>query len=139
MNFVEQLRVEKNLLKESIAFWLKLRKYNASSNTGKDIEKVQYALLRQTHTLEKGMSLREPKKGFGQEKALNLLNALFDYANRYATIDREYLQYPVNTLLAYITYIKKQGIAIDKIEKKFQALIDISGITPEIGKVELLK
>ena len=76
MNFINQLRVEKNLLKESLSFWHKLRRFNASTHTVDDVEKMQYVLLRQTHTLEKGMSMRNPRLGFGQAKALRLIDEL---------------------------------------------------------------
>lgn len=39
MGLINQLRIEKNYLFESINFWLKLRKYNASNHTSSDIEK----------------------------------------------------------------------------------------------------
>ena len=68
MSFINQLRVEKNLLKESISFWLKLRKYNASSHTEKDLEKTKYVLSRLVHTIEKGMSMRTPRKGLVSRK-----------------------------------------------------------------------
>lgn len=37
MGLINQLRIEKNYLFESINFWLKLRKYNASNHTSSDI------------------------------------------------------------------------------------------------------
>lgn len=47
-------------------------RYNASSKSWEDKTKADYLILRQAHTLEKGMSLRSPREGFGKEKALRL-------------------------------------------------------------------
>ena len=134
MNFINQLRVEKNLLKESLSFWHKLRRFNASTHTVDDVEKMQYVLLRQTHTLEKGMSMRNPRLGFGQAKALRLIDELIVYAKKYADVDREYLQYPINTLYTYIEYTKSHGIEIFEIEKKYNFLVGLSKLTPQKGK-----
>lgn len=134
MNFINQLRVEKNLLKESLSFWHKLRRFNASTHTVDDVEKMQYVLLRQTHTLEKGMSMRNPRLGFGQAKALRLIDELIVYAKKYANVDREYLQYPINTLHTYIEYTKSHGTEIFEIEKKYNFLVGLSKLTPQKGK-----
>ena len=91
-------------------------------------------LLRQTHTLEKGMSMRNPRLGFGQAKALRLIDELIVYAKKYADVDREYLQYPINTLYTYIEYTKSHGIEIFEIEKKYNFLVGLSKLTPQKGK-----
>lgn len=134
MSFIDQLRVEKNLLKESISFWLKLRKFNASSHTEKDIEKTQYVLSRLVHTIEKGMSMRTPRKGFGQQKVLSILGKLIDYANNFASQDRDFLQYPINALYSYINYTKSCDVDIPEIESKFNELLEISKLKPESHK-----
>ena len=131
MGFINQLKVEKNLLKESIFFWLKLRKYNASSHTENDIEKTQYTLSRLVHTIEKGMSMRNPRKGFGQQKVDIVLDYLIDYAKKFAKQDKSFLQYPINAIYSYIQYTTECGVEILNIESKFKRLIELSGMQPE--------
>ena len=134
MGFIDQLKVEKNLLKECISFWLKLRKYNASSHTENDLEKTQYVLSRLVHTVEKGMSMRNPRKGFGQQKVDHVLDCLMDYAKRFAGQDKAFLQYPINALYSYIKYTKSCGVEIPGIESKFADLLKMSKLSPEESK-----
>lgn len=108
---------------EAIYFWVKTVKYNASNHTDKDIEKMQYTLLRENHTIEKGMSMRAPKKGFGQAKVLALLERIDKYVDRYFDIDSQFLEYPLSTIKNYIDYTKRMGVEIPQIESAFNALL----------------
>lgn len=134
MSIINQLRLEKNYLKEALDFWIKLRKFNASNHTVKDIEKYQYSLSRKTHTVEKGMSMRTPRKGFGQKKVTELLDELIDYAYRYHEQDKMFLVYPINTIYTYIEYTKSNCVDIPIIEEKLKNLTDYTGINPVLNK-----
>ena len=74
-----EISMEKRFIKEAYHFYLLLSKYNASHHTDEDMEKMQYTLLRENHVIEKGMSMRNPRKGFGQKKVANLLKRLQKY------------------------------------------------------------
>ncbi len=130
MKIIDYFRVEKNLLKESLFFWLKLRKYNASIHTDCDIEKSQYVLLRKTHTIEKGLSMRNPRKGFGQQKVKEIIDELLKYNEIFGGEDRVFLKYPIRTIYAYIQYTKNNGVDINLIEEKFMQLVLQTGYTP---------
>lgn len=71
--------LEETFIKEAIIFWKLTSKYNASHHTDSDMEKMQYTILRENHVIEKGMSMRNPRKGFGQEKVIKLLVRLKKY------------------------------------------------------------
>ena len=118
-----RLKLEFNYFRESCRFWWLTRKYNASSCTDKDIEKMQYTLLRENHTIEKGLSLRDPRKGFGQQKVTHLIERLSEYYNLYGAIDPIFLQYPLATIKYYIDYTKKNGVEIPYIESVFKELL----------------
>lgn len=130
MEIINHLRVEKNLLKEVFFFWIKLRKYNASVFTERDMEKSQYVLLRKTHTIEKGLSMRNPRKGFGQQKVKDLIGELLVYNETFGKDGTSFLQYPVNTINTYILYTKRNNVEINDIEQDFVQLIQQSGIKP---------
>lgn len=130
---IRKIRTELNLklrfLFEAYHFWRVTCKYNASSNTDNDIEKMQYTLSRETHTIEKGMSLRDPRKGFGQEKVKNLIFRLEKYCSHYAQTDSLFLEYPLGTIKYYIEFTKKNGFEIPEIEKAFLRLVQSAGKT----------
>lgn len=125
--FRKYINLHKSFIEEMIYFWKLTVKYNASNHTDKDIQKMQYTLLRENHTLEKGMSMRNPRKGFGQEKAINLINRLHKYIDLYGEKDMKFLDYPLRTIKGYINYTKENGIDIPQIENNFAFLLKRAG------------
>ena len=109
---------------ESILFWFSLRKHNASVKTTACREKMEYTLLRENHVIEKGMSLRNPKVGFGQKKVLDLCKKLLKYKKLYSCENSKFLNYPISTIKRYIDYTKKTGIAIPEVESAWMNLSD---------------
>ncbi len=132
--------LEKNYIQEAINFWRLTSKYNASHHTDEDIEKMQYTLLRENHIIEKGMSMRNPRKGFGQEKVYALLERLQKYLKLYG--DKEFIRYPLSTIKNYILYTEERGTPLPKIKNKYNELeenIGIGVVIPHAGIVELTK
>ncbi len=115
--------IKKQFLIEAIGFYQSLSRHNASIHTDDSISKMQYTLLRENHVIEKGLSMRNPRKGFGQQKVLALLGRLKKYIKLYAEKDNAFLEYPLSTIASYIEYTKRQGIEIPVIEKEYTALL----------------
>lgn len=111
------------IVRECMAFGLSLLKYNASVDTDNDLYKMQYTLLRENHVIEKGMSMRSPHKGFGQQKVLALLSRLFLYNERYGEEDKNFLLYPLSTVKRYICYTETSGVQIPEIKELFDKLL----------------
>lgn len=135
-------------LGEMLSYWKRLCRYNASIRTNRDIKKMQYTLLRENHIIEKGMSMRHTRRGFGQEKVTTLIKHLRLYNRKFGAIDNTFLNYPLSTIKAYIAYQHHDDIEIPNIENDFQLLCNEAGIsantlsTPagiEILKAENLK
>ena len=122
MKLIQQLRSEKRFFFESLNYWKKLRKFNASSHTTDDIEKMQYTLLRLVHTIEKGMSMRNPRKGFGQKKVMKIISSLNHYCDLYLDVDSLFLKYPLITIGKYIEYTQSKGVDIAHIENVYNRL-----------------
>lgn len=110
-----------NLLRECWAYFKQLRLHNASLNTNESKGKMQYTLLRENHVIEKGMSMRHPKLGFGQEKVQVLIARLGLFYQLHG--DKEFLIYPLTTIKSYIAYTKSRHVAIDDIEENFTQLL----------------
>ena len=113
----------KNAVKARKAFKRLQKRYNASLNSEKDRIKQRYLLLREAHTIEKGMSLRQPRKGFGKGKALHLVEGLQAYKNRFG-LDGT-MEYPIRVLRSYIKYTEDSGVDIPEITRSFGE-IDLS-------------
>lgn len=110
-------------------FWMLTHQYNATNHTDEDIQKMQFTLLRENHVIEKGMSMLNPRQGFGKEKVIVLIERLFKYVALYGQQDSAFLAYPFSTIQTYIDYMKKNSEPIPEIEQRFQQLLQMA---PEI-------
>lgn len=115
--------MEERFIKEAFRFWKLTSKYNASHHTDDDMVKMQYTLLRENHVIEKGMSMRKPRKGFGQQKVESLLIRLNKYFTLYGNVDKEFLNYPLSTIKTYIEYTEQGGTEIPKIKAQYNELV----------------
>ena len=122
-----ELRLQKIYLSEAYHFWRLTVKYNATHHTDDDLQKMQYTLSRETHTIEKGMSMRNPRKGFGQQKVTNLIGRLKKYCTLYLDQDSAFLEYPLSTIKTYIEYTYNTGVEIPEIAKAFAELLQMAG------------
>lgn len=118
-----KIRLTSTFMVEACHFFKLTMKYNASVNTDNDIEKIQYTILRENHTIEKGLSMRNPKKGFGQKKVLNLLKRLDKYLTTYYELDSAFMDYPLSTINNYIQYTKSNGVEIPIIETMYKQMV----------------
>lgn len=128
---LSRLPLSIQFLIETITYWRRLCRYNASINTDSDKDKMQFTLLRENHIIEKGMSMRNTRKGFGQAKVSALIKRLRIYNNKYGQQDKQFLLYPLATIKEYINYQKADGIEIGNIEKAFRVLCDEVSINPD--------
>lgn len=128
MSLIDWLTIHKTFIADSLSFWWSQVRYNASSRTEADREKMEYVLLRETHTLEKGLSLRSPRKGFGQQKVLDLMAHLTDYHQRFGKANPDYLKYPLSVISHWMDYTLAQGVAVDAISQQLEALKQKSGL-----------
>ena len=120
------VKVNRAMRKDWRAFKKLQKRYNASLNNERDREKQRFLLIRETHTIEKGMSLRNPRKGFGKGKAKHLIERLKEYKDRFG-IDGM-LDYPIRVLRSYISYTEANGVDITEIKNMFSDIdIALSG------------
>lgn len=118
-------------LLEVLGYWRRLCKYNASRNTDRDMQKMQYTLLRENHIIEKGMSIRQTHHAFGQAKVAALIKRLRKYQRLYGHTDRAFLYYPISTIKAYIDYQHNDNVEIPDIEHSFTLLCEEAGFSPK--------
>lgn len=95
--------------------------YNNPSVTSKNAFEAK--ILRQTHVLEKGMSLSNPRVHFGVQKALELLDdidAFCDYG--YKIEDSTAVQNAIGVLDAYIEFHEKRGFEPVEVISRYEKL-----------------
>lgn len=125
---LHRLPLSLQFLIEVITFWVRLCRYNASANTNNSRIKMQFTLLRENHIIEKGMSIKHTRLGFGQTKVAALINRLETYHRLYGTEDNSFITYPLSTISEYLDYQKKNGILMDDLENSFKKLCTFANI-----------
>lgn len=138
MNFFQKISNKINSMisenwkvrKECRNYCKKLRKYSATFGTDSDILKMKYTLLRENHVIEKGMSMPNPRKGFGKQKVYNLIVRLEKYFKLYGETDKYFLVYPLSTIKKYIDFTKEDS-DIKSIESAFENFLEEVGIKNE--------
>ena len=89
------------------------------------IERLQFQLTVGVHSLEKGLSFKKKKKGFGEVKAIKQLSTLLSYINQGYPTDNYAVLETIAIIEAYIRYKKSVGEFIPEIESLFQKCKDL--------------
>lgn len=126
-----RLPLSMQFLVEVLVYWRRLCRFNASIGTDRDMGKMQYTLLRENHIIEKGMSMRNTRRGFGQAKVSALIARLRHYYQLYGSQDHAFLNYPLSTIQSYIDYQHRDGVEIAEIERNYRQLCEEVGFEPD--------
>lgn len=92
----------------------------ASFDTHNNQKKFKAMLIMQTHIIEKGLSLKDTRVGFGIPKIKKLLQELSLYNKKYN--DHETLYFVLSIVEAYIAFNKNQGECNANIIKMYEEL-----------------
>ena len=114
-----KLYIRKKLISECIHYCIHLLHFNADINTISDIDKFKYVILRNNHVIEKGMSLRQTRKDFGDKKVLSLIQQLQSFDKFYGIEDPSFLDYPTSTIAKFIEFRKSSGTLTQELEDSF--------------------
>lgn len=135
-----QFKLRCRLAREIFAFWSLSLRHNASIATDRSLNKTQNTLLREAHVIEKGLSLRHPRRGFGQGKILALLRNIDRYLATYPEADKDFILYPLSVVGSYIAHSTKTGSFNADIATHFKQLVaridaDFSAIQSGVKEV----
>lgn len=84
-------------------------KYNYHNHKMHTENALTAKILRQTHIIEKGMSLSHPRKGFGEAKVLELIQFLEEYFSYHYGEENVAVQNAIHVLNFYISFQKKMN------------------------------
>lgn len=97
------------------------KKYNFGNYKNKHHIALEGKIRRQIHIIEKGMSLSNPRIGFGQEKIKNLFMYIDEYIELGYKTNSDVVPSAIGTLIAYLEFFKKQGYVNQDLEKKIKS------------------
>jgi nitroreductase len=100
-------------------FW-RYAKYSSAVYRGDTDEKLHALITIHYHSIEKGLSLKSPRPGFGKVAIKNLLDHIDRYIKKYGPAP--HLSAPLNALKAYTAFNKQHGIVNQSLDANIQAL-----------------
>lgn len=115
------IRFRFSFLTEMWHYFRLLCKFNASVAISDNPEKMRYLIARESHVFEKALSLKNTRKGFGKEKAINLIS----HIERYVGMEGckyELLNYSVNILDRYVAHLQKEGDGCADLKERVELL-----------------
>lgn len=120
-------------------------KYSGTFNSEKTQLHHEASLIFYYHKIEKGLSLPNPRVGFGKENVYHLVSLLEDYFKKYGW--DEVSKVTLNTLYSYYYFNEKNGKKIDDIYNRIDRLnktvpqdlkIQIGGVN-QLDKRDIVK
>lgn len=121
----------KNIKNRVIEFNISVKEYRANSkHRGKAVQSdLEGKILVITHSIEKGMGLKNIRIGYGKQKIDKLLNYLFYYIDKKYNINSYVFLEAVAVLQKYFEYNNIWGDRenIENIEKKYNKLSQLVG------------
>lgn len=101
---------------------------------------MEAKILRQTHVIEKGMSLSHPREKFGVQKALELLEFIDEFVEcGYKIEDSIPVLNAIGVLKAYLAYHEEHGFKPENVLKKFEKYLKYLLEKEKYGIIEVSK
>ncbi|MBT0962763.1 polysaccharide pyruvyl transferase family protein [Denitromonas iodatirespirans] len=127
------------LVNSGYDFW-RYSRFSSSVFRGDSEEKLRALITIHYHSIEKGLSLHNPRPGFGVAAIDTLLDHLSRYLDKYGPA--AHLSVPLNALHAYLDFNRQQGVEKPALESRVaafeQAYTNALGPLPSGGGVKAL-
>lgn len=141
-NFYYSNQFTLELLKNYWYDYKRFLTYSATKDLYGSQRKHQGRILAHYHQIEKGLSFKVPRPGFGKEVVRHLVAMLEDYQNKYGLDETGHVA--LNVLFAYYEFNIKHGIKNEELHKKLLYIkskisTDASEIKKEGGTINLNK
>lgn len=104
----------------------------------------QFGIIKAMHSIEKGLSLKNPRTGFGILKATRLIEKIEAYCKAGYSCEHASVQMAMNALFEYVEWNKAKGFDVSEIEEKLKKLRekivegDIDGGTITLNRSDVL-
>jgi len=134
------IRTIANLLATPVEYFfdaVRIFKWSKASPLCPINKKLHYDILLLAHTVEKGLSVTNPRKKFGVEKITSLLNFLEKYDAKWGVFP---LEKSYGCLLAYVHFHEKEKFDLGDLGLSINAFLNRCsslGITPKGGLKEI--
>jgi nitroreductase len=120
------IRFIKTLPQSSINYWYdfyRYSKYNFSWGYVEDFKKIEAVLFMRAHVIEKGMTLKKIRLGYGQAKINTLLVDLDNYVKYGYSTEEKCFKNIIAVLCQYIKFNAVNGCNVDNLKKKLHSYL----------------
>lgn len=147
MNIINYLKKQKrnitnkyNLWKEYHSDYNEYKQWQYHNPNIKTQNAIEAKILRQTHVIEKGMSLSHPKEKFGVQKAMELLAFIDEFVEYgYKIEESTSVLNALGVLKAYLTYQEEHEFKPESVLKKFEKYSRYLPRESKYGIIEVTK
>lgn len=115
-------------------------KHSSAVYWGDNMRKLESLIMMRLHGIEKGLSLEQPRLGFGQKVLADLFAMMEQYAEREA--NRYIIGLGLSVIDEYIQFHKQKGFDVSSVEEKFELLsktISRRSVVSPVGGVEIIR
>lgn len=109
------------------------RHYSITKSRRWQEQQEQYKIIKSMHTIEKGLSLKNIKIGFGVPKVIDLLNRIEKYYNNGFDCSHESVQMAMGAIDAYAEFHTQHNALNEEIKAKYEKLNTLIKRTKNIG------
>lgn len=129
------------LIYDYIYDYKRFKKYSTAINNHKNFEQIISKIVIYYHVIEKGLSLKNTRLGFGKEKIHVLLDLINEYIEKGYPVDDTNFLAAVSVLNDYIKYHKQNLFDVSKLEEKvgrYQIYFNNLGGRLELNKEDIM-
>lgn len=117
------IQQQKSIRKSYLADCEEYTRWNYNNPKVKTKNALEAKILRQTHVLEKGMSLENPRQGFGVQKAMELLSFIEEFEKYgYQIKDSTPVCNAIGVLDAYVEFHRERNFKAPDVAEKLEEL-----------------
>lgn len=132
---LKDLRESFNYLPNCVYDAIRYSRYSTSVLRAQNKNQLRAMLTKNFHIIEKGLSLANPRPGFGQPVVKRLLQQTTLYIQKFG--NDETTGYATSALISYDAFNKKNGVHLDFLSKNLSKLIDSAKFSSNGGIIKL--
>lgn len=136
--YMRTIQIFMKLTRDYVYDLIRYTRYSNTCNRLDSFHKLEAGIVAHYHVIEKGLSLPEPRPGFGKDVASSLIDLLIIYRDRgYPPDDIQYLS-AIATLENYTRFHKQNNFDISNIELKIKG-IAVTHKLPVAGAITVFR
>lgn len=130
LEYFRELCLRRDLKKSYNYDYRRHLRHSVSNNRFPQREQLLSRIILEYHSVEKGLTMPEPRVGFGQKKIIDLCRNIIDYIKEYSQEDTQ-IQHSLGVIKEYVDFHLSNGYKLDSstdkaIKNLFEILSDRS-------------